>query len=145
MSSTTLTETKLQTCGQEQSRPILIVEDDPTQAEVLAHRLSGQGYRAIHAATGRQGMQLSREQSPALVLLDLRLPDVDGFDICRQLDEHPDTCHIPIVILSGMERPDIIRRSRAAGCSYFVRKPYDPNVLLTIVRQAIQEVEGWDP
>ena len=50
---------------------------------------------------------------------------------------------IPVIILSGMERPDIIRRSRAAGCQYFVRKPYDPNALLILVQHAIGETRGW--
>jgi CheY-like chemotaxis protein len=80
---------------------------------------------------------------PSLIVLDLRLPDTDGFSVCSQLVDDPATSEIPVIILSGMERPDIIRQSRAAGCQYFVRKPYDPNALLILIRQAIDESRGW--
>ncbi len=49
------------------------------------------------------------------------------------------TCDIPVIVVSGMESPDVIRRSRAAGCYYYLRKPYDPNALLTLIQQAIDE------
>ena len=122
---------------------VLIVDDDHAQAEVLAYRLARQGYEALTANTGRTGLHLALNESPNLVLLDLRLPDVDGLNICQELTENGRTCGIPIIILSGMERPDIIRRSRAAGCHYYVRKPYDPNALLLLVQSAINEAASW--
>jgi CheY-like chemotaxis protein len=80
---------------------------------------------------------------PHLVLLDVHLPDIDGLSVCQQLADDPATSHIPVIILTGMERPDIIRRSRAAGCQYFVRKPYDPNALLILIQHAIAEARQW--
>jgi len=121
------------------SRPILIVEDDESMAEVLAIRLERQGYEAIWTTSGRKGLQLAQRERPNLVLLDLRLPDALGFDICQQLDEDPATCDIPVIILSGMEGPDIVRQARSAGCQYYVRKPYDPNALLILIERAIDE------
>ncbi len=117
---------------------ILIVDDDHTQADVLATGLRQQGFDTITAQTGRAGLELAHTHHPQLVLLDLRLPDVDGLNICQELTDDARTCDIPVIILSGMERPDIIRRSRAAGCQYYVRKPYDPNALLLLVQNAIQ-------
>jgi DNA-binding response OmpR family regulator len=133
-------ETVLQPCLEVKSvRPrILIVDDDHTQAEVLATGLRQQGFETITAQTGRAGLELAHTHHPQLVLLDLRLPDVDGLNICQELTDDSRTCEIPVIILSGMERPDIIRRSRAAGCQYYVRKPYDPNALLLLVQNAIQ-------
>ncbi|MBN2023642.1 MAG: response regulator [Pirellulales bacterium] len=121
------------------ARKILIVDDDEALAEVLSRRLAQQGYRPITADSGATGLTMARSERPDLIVLDLRLPDTDGFAICEELADSPDTCGIPVLILSGMERPDIIRRSRSAGCCYFVRKPYDPNALLVLIRQAIQE------
>ena len=66
-----------------------------------------------------------------------------GFDVCQQLADDPQTCSIPVIILSGMERPDIIRRARSSGCQYFVRKPYDPNALLVLIQSAIGEADKW--
>jgi len=126
-----------------QPSTVLIVDDDHDQVEVLRTRLRRQGFRPKGAYCGRTALAAAREERPDLILLDLRLPDIDGFHICSELADHPSTADIPVIILSGMERPDIIRRSRAAGCSYYVRKPYDPNALLILIEQAIQESQQW--
>ncbi len=122
---------------------ILIIDDDDAMVDVLSQRLSRQGYQILVATSGDAGLAMARRELPSLVLLDLRLPDADGFSICQELADSAETCSIPVIILSGMERPDIIRRSRAAGCQYFVRKPYDPNALLILVQHAIGEARNW--
>lgn len=122
---------------------ILIIDDDDAMVDVLSQRLSRQGYEIVVAASGDEGLAIARDRRPNLVLLDLRLPDADGFSVCQQLGDDSGTCTIPVIILSGMERPDIIRRSRAAGCQYYVRKPYDPNALLILVQHAIGEADRW--
>ena len=122
---------------------ILIVEDNQEQREILKTQMERQGFEAVTAETGGQCIELARRERPHLVLMDIRLPDMDGLQVCRQLDDDPSTCQIPVILLSGMERPDIIRRSRAAGCHYFVRKPYDPNALLILAQHAIAEELGF--
>ena len=124
-------------------RRILIVDDDDAMVDVLGRRLGRQGFEILVAASGEEGLAIARHRRPDLVVLDLRLPDADGFSICQELADSTETCSIPVIILSGMERPDIIRRSRAAGCQYFVRKPYDPNALLILVEHAIGETDRW--
>ena len=119
------------------------MDDDEALVELLSRRLQQQGYETLAADTGQAGLALARRELPVLVILDLRLPDTDGLSVCQQLVDSPETCSIPVIILSGMERPDIIRRCRAAGCYYFVRKPYDPNALLVLIRQAITEAARW--
>ncbi len=121
---------------------ILIVDDDETISEPLRLRLERQGFGAQVASSGREAFQLARRGRPDLITLDLGLPDVDGFELCQQLVDDEDTCEIPVIVVSGMDRPDIIRRSRAAGCHFYVRKPYDPNALLTLIRRAIDESRG---
>lgn len=122
---------------------ILIIDDDDAMVDVLSQRLERQGYQILVATSGDEGLAAARREAPSLVLLDLRLPDADGFSVCQELADSEATCAIPVIILSGMERPDIIRRSRAAGCQYFVRKPYDPNALLILVQHAIGEARNW--
>jgi two-component system phosphate regulon response regulator PhoB len=123
---------------------ILIVDDEAEIADALAFHLQRQGFLTLVADTGAGGLALARTERPSLVLLDVHLPDADGFSVCEELDLDPMTCHIPVIILSGMERPDMIRRARSAGCTYFVRKPYDPNALLILVQQALRESRGVD-
>jgi CheY-like chemotaxis protein len=128
----------------QRKQTILIVDDDTPQADVLSRRLQQQGFDTALAATGAEGLVTAHQRQPSLVLLDLRLPDTDGWAVCEKLADASSTCHIPVIMLSAMERPDIIRRSRAAGCQYFVRKPYDPNALLILIRHAIQEANSWE-
>lgn len=122
---------------------ILIIDDDEALADVLCHRLQRHGYETITAETGVEGLAKARCRFPALILLDLRLPDMDGLSVCRQLADASETCTIPVIVLSGVGRPDVLRQCRAAGGHYFLRKPYDPSVLLTLVRQAIEETASW--
>jgi len=122
---------------------VLIVDDDAVVTEVLKWRLERVGFCTLTAASGQQGLALARNLQPDLILLDLRLPDVDGLTVCRELSDSPETCTIPIIILSAVEGPDILRRCREAGCQFYLRKPYDPNVLLTIMREAIASMESW--
>jgi len=122
---------------------VLIVDDDAVVTEVLKWRLERLGFRTLSADRGRDALELARSAQPDLILLDLRLPDVDGLTVCRELSDSPETCTIPIIILSAVEGPDILRRCREAGCRFYLRKPYDPDVLLTIMRQAIASVESW--
>ena len=123
-------------------QPILIVDDDDALVDVLQLRLERQGFTTRTSGTGESGLAIARQHQPSLILLDLRLPDVDGFELCQQLVDDPQTAGIPVIILSGLERPDIIRRARAAGCHFFVRKPYDPNALLALIQQALDADES---
>jgi DNA-binding response OmpR family regulator len=120
---------------------VLIIDDDDTLSEVLSHRLKQQGFRAVAAYCGKSGLAKAKTEPPAAIILDLGLPDVDGIAICEQLADARETCSVPIMILSGTDQPGIVRRCRAAGCHYFLRKPYDPNALLVLLRQAIRETD----
>jgi len=115
------------------------VDDDQASADMLSLRLNRLGFSTTTADCGELALTLARAECPDVILLDLRLPDLDGFTVCQQLVDDPVTGDIPVIIVSGMEKPDIIRRSRAAGCQFYVRKPYDPNALLILIRQALSE------
>ncbi len=141
--NTTLEQPRAKLSSSNVPLTILVVDDDEPLAEVLSRRLSSQGYRALIATCGQEGLAAAERDRPDLIVLDLRLPDVDGLRIGEHLADNPATSGIPVIVLSGMERPDIIRRSREAGCQYFVRKPYDPNALLILIEHAIAESRQW--
>lgn len=126
-----------------QRHTVLIIDDDDTLSEVLCHRLGRQGLKAVAAYSGEAGLAKAKAEPPSAIILDLCLPDADGLSICEQLADSPETSSTPILILSGKEQPGLVRRCRAAGCHYFLRKPYDPNALLVLIRQAIQDAGGW--
>jgi CheY-like chemotaxis protein len=143
MSFNLLANPKLVPQGTDRPETILIIDDDEVMADVLSRRLRQQGFDPLTAQSGAAGLAAAQSRHPALIILDLRLPDIDGLSVCEQLVDSSETCDIPVIILSGMERPDIIRKARAAGCYYFVRKPYDPNALLVLIRQALHERHCW--
>jgi CheY-like chemotaxis protein len=123
---------------------ILIIDDDALLRELLSRRLKQQGFNTLTADSGLSGLVAAQHHRPDVILLDLQLPDRNGLEICAQLADAPETCFIPVIILTGSEDPDIIRRSRAAGCRFFLHKPFDPNVLLTLIRQAIYDAKDLD-
>jgi two-component system phosphate regulon response regulator PhoB/two-component system alkaline phosphatase synthesis response regulator PhoP len=129
----------------DRQRRVLIIDDDDTLSDVLCYRLRRQGIHAVAACSGAAGLAKAKTELPSAIVLDLGLPDTDGLSICEQLTDTPETCAIPILILSGADEPGIVRRCRAAGCHYFLRKPYDPNALLVLIRQAIREAGDLGP
>jgi CheY-like chemotaxis protein len=123
---------------------VLIIDDDDTLSDVLSHRLKKQGLRTVAAYSGEAGLAKAKSELPSLIVLDLCLPDADGLGICEQLVDAPETCSAPVLILSGLDQPGLVRRCRAAGCHYFLRKPYDPNALLVLLREAIRDAGPCD-
>lgn len=118
---------------------ILIADADRSLADSLGRGLEQQGYYTLMARSGEAAIEMALSSIPQLIVMDQRLPDMDAVAAVERLAAQPETCHIPVIILRGMTRPDIIRRSRVAGCQYFVRKPCDPAALFLLIRHAIEE------
>ena len=112
---------------------ILVIDDDREIIQTLTTFFSTEGHEVLGVENASEGKRLALIEKPDLAFIDIRLPDMDGLRVCERLADGHTTCGIPIILLSGMTRPDIIRCSRAAGCDYYVRKPYDPNALLTLI------------
>lgn len=116
---------------------ILIVDDDRDQACALFTALDRLGFRVHVAHSLGLGAELVQEHRPHLIILDIRLPDGNGLDFCRELSDDLATCQTPVILLSGMEGPSVVRGAREAGCRYFLRKPYDPNALLLLIEDSL--------
>ncbi len=82
---------------------------------------------------------LATEEQPDVVILDINLPDANGLDICQEIADAPNTTNIPVIILSGSTDISVVRQARSAGCRFFLSKPFDPNAILLVIRQAIDE------
>ena len=114
-------------------RSVLIVDDDQDLAESLALGLNQQGFLTSLANRADLALTLARCDRPDLILLDFGLPDMDGFAVCRRLEENRATASIPVIMLSGCVEDEMVRRARAAGCQFYIQKPYDPNALLMLI------------
>jgi CheY-like chemotaxis protein len=109
---------------------ILLVEDNEPSSDALARRLERRGYRVVIAADGYQAVSLARAEQPDLILMDLGLPGIDGWDATAQLKMDPETRHIPIVVLSAHAMPNDRHQALAAGGDDFDTKPVQFDRLL---------------
>jgi len=113
---------------------ILIVEDQEDLRGMLRDLLSGTGYTVIEAADGEAGVAKAKSERPDLVLMDIQMPVVDGYEATRRIKADPALQPIPIVAVSSFAMKGDEEKARAAGCDNYVTKPYSPLQLLKIIR-----------
>ena len=102
---------------------ILIVEDDPTNREVQVRRMQWAGYQVITAANGLEGVKFARSEHPNLILMDMSIPIMDGWEATRRLKSSPVTRHIPIIALTAHAVAGDREKCLAAGCDEYESKP----------------------
>jgi CheY-like chemotaxis protein len=119
-------------------KTILYVEDNEDNIYMLSNRLQREGYNIIIARNGIQGVQMAHDGLPALIIMDLVLPEMDGFEATRQLRASSDTQHIPIIALSASVLPEHQHRAIDAGCDDFEIKPVEFPRLLAKIDQLIK-------
>ncbi|MCA9216753.1 MAG: response regulator [Planctomycetales bacterium] len=122
---------------------VLIVDDDQDHSEALAHGLAKQGFQPLIARTVSTAVLMTGMYRPRVIILDVNLPDGSGLELCESLNDAPETCDIPVIVLSGNGEADIVRRARHAGCDFYIHKPHDPKALLTLVNDSIQRNSVW--
>ncbi len=106
-------------------KKIVVVEDDPLNMELVTDLLEVAGFAVLQAETAGDGIELARSEEPVLILMDVRLPDIDGLTATGILKKDPLTMHIPVVALTASVMPGDEARSMAAGCAGYIRKPID--------------------
>jgi DNA-binding response OmpR family regulator len=119
-------------------RTILIVDDDPDQVEMLRLVLSEAGFGTRTAATGAEALQVARRSTPDLVLLDLMLPDQNGYYICAALRRDAATVSIPIVILTAMPGEFPRLAGIEMGADAYLNKPFPNDRLVVLIRDLLQ-------
>lgn len=108
---------------------ILIVEDNADQREMYADYLASEGFRVATASDGRGAIEQAADLRPDLVVMDLSLPQLDGWEATRRLKRHPRTKHVPIIACTGHVRAQAVERALDAGCDAYVTKPCLPEDL----------------
>jgi adenylate cyclase len=111
------------------SSRILVVDDIEANREILSRRLSRDGHLVTAANDGHSALELMDRVEFDLVLLDLMMPDINGFDVLRRLKENPAMCHIPVIMISALDEIDSIVRCIEAGAEDYIPKPFDPVLL----------------
>jgi two-component system cell cycle response regulator DivK len=118
---------------------ILMVEDNEMNRDALSRRLERRGYEVVLAVDGKQGLILARSAQPDLILMDLSLPEVDGWEATRCLKAASATAHIPLIVLSSHAMAGDREKALAAGCDDFDTKPVDFQRLLAKIETLLQE------
>ena len=114
---------------------ILIVEDQEDNRKVLRDLLTSAGYEPIEAVTGEEGLTLAETQRPDLILMDIQLPGLDGYEATRRIKANPALRGIPVIAVTSYALSGDDVKAREAGCDDYVTKPFSPRALLATIRE----------
>lgn len=120
---------------------VLIIEDDDNNSVLIADLLGHAGYTPIKAMTGEEGVRMALTERPDFVLLDIQLPDIDGYEVLDRIRRSPQDGSLQIIAMTSFAMSGDQERLLAAGCNGYIEKPIDP---MRVIRQ-IQEVLGTPP
>jgi CheY-like chemotaxis protein len=116
---------------------VLCIDDDPLVLHFYRSFLDPRGYRTLTAADGLQGIAIATQDRPDVILLDVMLRGLSGYDICRKLRADPVLHAIPIILLTAWDNPSVAETGRAAGATRTLRKPADPETILTTLAEVL--------
>ena len=121
---------------------ILIVEDNEMNRDMLSRRLARRGYEIAIAVDGEQGLAMAQAEAPALILMDISLPGLDGWEATRRLKAMPETRGVPVIALTAHAMAGDREKAVAAGCDDFDTKPVDLNRLLEKIEALLGRADG---
>ncbi len=117
------------------SKTILVVEDQEDNRQILRDLLGNAGYAMQEAENGQDALAAVAKQRPDLILMDIQLPILDGYEATRRLKANPDTKAIPIIVVTSYALSGDESKARASGCDAYVTKPYSPRALLAKIKE----------
>jgi len=120
------------------SEKILIIEDEEDILALVHYNLAREGFQVACATSGEEGLSLAGEERPALILLDLMLPGVDGLEVCRRLRADEPTAEIPIVMMTAKGEESDVVAGLELGADDYVTKPFSPKILVARVRAVLR-------
>src|SRR6266536_2779569 len=118
---------------------ILVADDDPVIVRLLQVNFKLEGYDVETAAHGEEALRKARDLRPALILLDVMMPGVDGWEVARRLKTDDATNEIPVLFLSARAQEEDRRRGMELGVTEYVTKPFDPGELVSLVQRCLRE------
>ncbi|HEV8307801.1 MAG TPA: response regulator [Methylomirabilota bacterium] len=119
------------------SRRILVVEDHEENRRIMHDLLQSAGYEMLEALTGEEGVRLAETERPDLILMDIQLPGLDGYEATRRIKGHPALRAIPIIAVTSYALSGDDVKALEAGCDAYVTKPFSPRALLAKIREYV--------
>jgi len=120
---------------------ILVVEDQEDLREIACFALEGAGYDIVEAATGAEAVANAEAKHPDLVVMDIQLPVLDGYEATRRIKALPGMARTPVIAVSSFAMKGDEEKARAAGCDAYMTKPYSPKQLVDLVREFLAKCE----
>jgi two-component system, cell cycle response regulator DivK len=117
------------------TKRVLVIEDTPDNRQIIRDLLTASGFEVIEATDGAAGVAMAAKELPNLILMDIQLPVMDGYEATRRIKADPTTSHIPIIAVTSYALSGYEEKTRAAGCDGYVAKPFSPRELLALVRE----------
>ena len=121
------------------SSKILVIEDDPSAARLMVYALELEGFQVIAATDGLDGLKQAKEEEPDLIILDVMLPGLDGFEVCDRLRADSTTAQLPILILSAKAHEKDKLTGEQVGADQYIVKPADTDVVLAAVQNMLNK------
>jgi DNA-binding response OmpR family regulator len=122
------------------AKNILIIEDDSFLRGLLSKKLSSSGFDVSEAIDGDKGIKKTKEEKPDLILLDLLLPTIDGFEVLSKIKQDPDTSSIPVIVLSNLgQKEDIDRCLELGATDYMIKAQFTPEEIIIKVKQVFEK------
>ena len=121
------------------SKRILVVEDQEDNRRIVRDLLLASGYQLIEAMTGEEGLKMATTEKPDLILMDIQLPGMDGYEVTRRIKANPELNPIPIIVVTSYALSGDDKKAFDAGCNGYVTKPFSPRVLLAKIREFLPE------
>jgi CheY-like chemotaxis protein len=118
-------------------KKVLIADDERALRLLVRATLESSRIAILEAANGREALELARAEKPDLVLLDVQMPELDGFTVCQMIKADPATSHIPVVILTAYGFASDAERSKGVGAAHHLMKPFSPFALLNLVNRLL--------
>jgi CheY-like chemotaxis protein len=125
--------------GDAPKQRILVVDDDPVILRLLQVNFRLEGYDVETASRGDEALRLAKERSPDIIVLDVMMPGIDGYEVCRNLKDDPATADAPVILLSARAQDADRDQGYALGVVAYVTKPFDPAQLVDVVRRSLTE------
>lgn len=120
---------------------IVIAEDEPDIRELIAFTLRFAGYEVITGSNGEEGYQLTRTERPDLVMLDVRMPKLTGYEACKRIKSEPELADIPVIFLSAKGQENEIEQGLAAGAEEYLLKPFALDQLVDRVKAVLAKYQ----
>ena len=121
------------------SKRILIIEDHEDNRRILRDLLTSAGYEPIEAVTGEEGLTLAETHRPELILMDIQLPGMDGYETTRRIKANPALRQIPVIAVTSYALSGDEVKAMEAGCDTYVTKPFSPRALLAKIREYLPQ------